>query len=99
MKTVYGVSVWLAGVLLLAGCGNPPVLDGNTEERFQQSMTEIEKTLSPGEREKFRAAVALIRARDTARWQERGEREAAEIARVQMTGMTAREVIQKSSVY
>mgnify|MGYP000921601184 CR=1 FL=1 len=93
-------SALLAGLAIFAaGCGKPPVLDGNTEERFQGSLEQMMKTLPAAKQQEVKTAVELIRAKDTAIWQARGEREAAEIARVQMTGMNADDVLDKAARY
>lgn len=77
------------GVLLLAACREqqPVVIDGSSEQRFEQTTAEARRQLPDSDRLIFDRALRTVSGRRMA------NRDTGALARVTFDGMTASEVV------
>lgn len=81
---------------LLSSCGaddGPTVIDGSSQEAFEQTLSEAKGDLGPRDRVKFEAALAEYRARIFARADNRQEYN--RLLREGMDGLTAPRVVEQ----
>lgn len=88
----------LASLMLTAGCGKPPVVNGGSKEAFERSYAELTAGMTKAEKEKFDAAIAKIMTYYTQEYRRKTRKpgEAAAMARMELSDLTPRQIIEKA---
>lgn len=89
--------VWVAAVLLCAGCGGSAVIDGSSDAAYQRSLAAVKQQMSPAEEEAFTKALTTVALQGVEGLDGLIEATTQGKIRQRVDGMTAAEVLAEAA--
>lgn len=85
-------------LMLAAGCGKPPVVNGGSKASFERSYAELTAKMPAAEKAKFDEAIAKIMTHYTKEYLKkvRNPGEAQALARMELSELTPQQIIKKA---